>query len=117
MSNGIEITWHDATTAEIQNHTGKTLTKVRIQVVGDTRVAGRREWTHDVENWTPGSTVRLVRIDPRGNAPQVRMRFHVGSDHQANRQWFTDALPLTPPSQMLDEDPWSLMARTRRAHQ
>lgn len=115
MSNGITITWHDAFTAEICNDTGQTLTQVRFQVIGDSRVAGRREWTHDVESWSPESRIRLVRVEPRGLSPQVRMRFHVGSSYQAQRQWFTDVLPLTPPTAFMDEDPRSLMARTRRS--
>lgn len=115
MSNGIELVWHDASTAEIRNNSGQVLTQVRIQVVGETRVAGRREWTHDVDSWGVGTSVRMVRIEPRGLAPQVRLRFHVGNSNLTSRQWFTDVLPLTRPDSILERDPRSLAARMERS--
>jgi hypothetical protein len=115
MSNGINIVWHDSTTAELRNDSGQVLTQVRIQVVGDSRIAGRRQWTQDLDTWNTNIGVRLVRIDLRGKAPQLRLRFHVGNTNLSSRDWFTDMVPLSPPLSMQERDPWSLAARTQSA--
>lgn len=107
MSHGLDIEWINATTARIVNRSSYRLRQVRAIAIGGARIAGRRQWIQDVEDFRPGDSIRLVRIQARTTRPAILIRFHVAHRGEIGRfsPWRTDELPLTPPGRKGPE-PW-----------
>jgi hypothetical protein len=109
MSHGLDIEWDSATTARIVNRSGYRLRHVRAIATGGARIAGRPQWVHDVENFQPGDSIRLVRIEANSYHPAIKIRFQVAytGDMSPLSPWRTDELPLFIPVPE-DQDPWGL---------